>query len=142
MSLYRLIYVSKVKEGLGKDDLDAILNKALDNNKELDITGMLIFNHKYFFQVLEGARNHVNQTYNKIVQDERHYDCEILSAKKVNSRIFTRWEMRLMLEKDINRQLILKYSPIGRFDPYRMANQEVDGFFLDLAQTQSSEDKT
>ena len=56
MALYRLIYVSQAVAGLEYPDFIQILQKSEFNNKQVGITGMLVFGDSMFLQVLEGSR--------------------------------------------------------------------------------------
>lgn len=39
-----------------------------------DVTGILLFNGSYFFQLLEGPEEQVKMIYRAICQDPRHYN--------------------------------------------------------------------
>lgn len=88
MYLTRLIYASKVKEGLSRDDVSSILETAKKNNPKHGVTGVLIFSDKYFLQALEGGREKVNIIYHKILNDDRHYDPVLIDYAEVDERMF------------------------------------------------------
>jgi len=80
MALHRLIYLSYARPGIGYSDLRDIMDKSEVNNAKAGVTGMLCFGNNIFLQILEGNRKIVNQTYHRIVQDDRHHSPEIFSS--------------------------------------------------------------
>lgn len=121
-SLFRLIYASEA-EGLSKTDLAAILEVSETNNQRDNITGGLLLSTEKVLQVLEGARDLVTATYNRIAQDDRHKNVVILSAATTDRRIFRDWSMRFFGDTALNRDLILKFSTTDRFEPSRLSSE-------------------
>lgn len=121
MYLTRLIYASKVSDKFKIDEIGKILEVAKINNAQINVTGALIYNHKYFLQVLEGGRENVNKIYHKILKDPRHSDPIILSYENINSRLFENWNMKIFLENSLNRSINLKYSSGDKFDPLNLS---------------------
>lgn len=91
--IYYMVYSSKGAPLLTENTLRNILTKSRENNKELDITGILLFSNNNFIQVLEGEKEKVISVYNRIVADNRHS----LVLKKIEGyqpeRIFAEWSM-------------------------------------------------
>lgn len=54
--MYHLIYTSYAIEPFDEAKLIELLKKARENNRLLDITGMLLYVNGKFMQVLEGKR--------------------------------------------------------------------------------------
>ncbi|MCV6589895.1 MAG: BLUF domain-containing protein, partial [Marinobacterium sp.] len=75
----RIIYCSTVTSALEKDNFIDLVRRSVTNNKELNLTGILLFDGQYFFQVLEGDQKDVKTILAKISQDERHKDIHTLS---------------------------------------------------------------
>ena len=75
MYLVRLIYVSKTQQDFGPQNIESIIDKARVNNHKTEVTGLLCFSNKYFLQCLEGSRAAVNETYHKILNDDRQSQC-------------------------------------------------------------------
>ncbi|HEY0328245.1 MAG TPA: BLUF domain-containing protein [Rhodopseudomonas sp.] len=96
-NLYRLVYFSKNRIVGGPSNIarevEAILRSAERNNSRLGITGALIFNAGIFAQVLEGSRDSIEVTFEKIQQDIRHGDVQVLAFEVVRERVFARWSM-------------------------------------------------
>jgi hypothetical protein len=51
-NVYQLVYASKAAEGFSEKDLVDILRIARKTNKELLITGALVYNKGFFFAVV------------------------------------------------------------------------------------------
>ena len=86
-------YVSRAYEPLGKDDLDAILEVSLKNNRVRDIGGVLITNQVKVFQVLEGPCRMVKELMEVIADDSRHHSVTVFAVTPVAERGFKKWDM-------------------------------------------------
>ena len=118
MKKCRLIYKSLAKaESLKKDALHALIETASKNNEEAGITGMLLLTGNQFLQVLEGPSRFVNQIYNKIVNDERHSEVELISYEMIDATLFCDWTMKLMdlrsLAPHVHSLMLKKYPHTG-----------------------------
>ncbi len=56
---------------------------------------MLCYGNGAFLQALEGQRSEVNRLYNRITQDARHRECEVLVSGSIEMRRFADWSMKL-----------------------------------------------
>jgi hypothetical protein len=102
-SLYRLIYCSRniiaqvVPDAATPDGLErevrAILTTARRLNAADNVTGALLFTTSGFAQVLEGPRDVVERTFERIGFDPRHTDVTILSFTPTERRSFPDWSM-------------------------------------------------
>ncbi|HBA65177.1 MAG TPA: blue light sensor protein, partial [Methylococcaceae bacterium] len=72
MPLYCLVYTSVSSQEMSDDDLKALLKKAREKNKKLNITGMLLHLDPFFIQILEGEETVVLDSFNRIKEDSRH----------------------------------------------------------------------
>lgn len=91
--MYRLVYVSTAVDGLEDNDLETILNVSQSNNDERYITGFLAHNGRFFMQALEGDRDEVVETYERIVKDKRHFGVAQIIGEPVEKRAFPDWSM-------------------------------------------------
>lgn len=102
-SLYRLIYrsrevIAQVRadalsdEGLQRE-LRTIVSDARRHNKADAVTGALLFSDAGFAQVLEGPREVVERTFDRIAVDRRHTDVTVLSFTPAQQRSFPDWPM-------------------------------------------------
>lgn len=92
-NIYQLVYASKSLEGFTERDLIEILQKSRKNNKEISITGALVYNKGYFLQMLEGEQVVVETLFKKIAQDARHEKISRFYQGKAPTRIFPDWYM-------------------------------------------------
>jgi len=135
MRLIRAIYASTKMDALNKDDIENILLSSRKNNARAQITGVLCFSHNHFLQCLEGDRTFVNDLYNRIAGDKRHVNPFIIDYTEISERSFSSWAMGFVPDTEISRELILKYSPTGRFDPTEMSAASALGFLKALTKT-------
>ena len=93
--MHELLYCSK-GENISKDDILKILEVARRDNKELDITGILLYSKKVnqFMQVLEGKEEVIFELYNnKICKDHRHSRVHLIYHGDIPKRGFKNWSM-------------------------------------------------
>ncbi|MGV3704165.1 MAG: BLUF domain-containing protein [Arcticibacter sp.] len=99
--LYYLIYCSTACELMTPDALRFLLQQARSRNRELVITGMLVYvegtsvgdTQARFMQVLEGSRFVVESVFDKIRRDSRHRDVVVLKRAAISKRNFRTWDM-------------------------------------------------
>ena len=98
--MYRLVYVSTAREGLGYDDVGAILDVSQSNNDERRITGFLGHNGPHFMQALEGEKSEVLEIYMRIVKDDRHFGVVQIIGEDIETRAFPNWAMNYFRADD------------------------------------------
>ena len=95
--LHRLVYRSRSAiidiEADIRTEVEQILETARARNAEVGVTGALLFNGTSFVQVLEGTREAVEETFERIQLDPRHADVVLLDMKPVEARNFRTWSM-------------------------------------------------
>ena len=95
MPLFRLIYSSRnLISGSNSqilDEIDELVLKAGRRNQENRVTGALLFNRYRFAQVIEGPRNGVETTFERIKADELHDEIVVLQAEPITRRAFNGW---------------------------------------------------
>lgn len=121
--LVRLLYASRPATPLSAVILDEILAQSRINNPEQGITGILCFSDNIFIQVLEGGRDEVCETYNKIVRDNRHREVRILTYDEISERRFGGWTMGQVNMSRINASILLKYAEKPELDPYSVSGR-------------------
>jgi len=98
-SLYRLIYCSRnvilqaSPDAAMEAAIGAILSAARPHNKANNVTGALLSTASGFAQVLEGPREVVERTFDRISADPRHADVTVLSFTPTERRSFPDWPM-------------------------------------------------
>lgn len=104
--MYNLLYTSSSTVEANHEFLNQILQTARINNQQLGITGMLLYSEGSFVQLLEGEEEKVKETFNKISQDPRHYNIEVVIETNAANRYFPQWQMGFKwLEKSDLRQI-------------------------------------
>ena len=115
----QLIYVSKLDCNLAINNLSAIFEKASKKNKSRDITGFIVYNGKYFLQVIEGNKDTVNNLYGNIVQDERHTDILLLGTKDLENRDFEDWNLGYVNSDKVIKEFLYLKTKKRLFLPYQ-----------------------
>jgi len=93
MSLIQLIYVSTATEKMPAEEFRRILDTSVRRNSASQVTGMLLYAHGSFMQVLEGEAAAVEETLGRILRDPRHDDLTVLTRQPVEARDFATWSM-------------------------------------------------
>ncbi|MEM9343540.1 MAG: BLUF domain-containing protein [Pseudomonadota bacterium] len=90
--MYQLIYSSR-PFGYDQPTLDGILLDARRCNTRDDITGALVCRHDVFIQMLEGPRENVSNTFDRIREDDRHVEVKLRYFGENEDRTFAKWAM-------------------------------------------------
>jgi blue light- and temperature-responsive anti-repressor len=90
-----LTYKSKATTTPSRADIAGIVRKARSRNRELGITGMLLFEDGCFLQTLEGPPAHLDLVWNAIKRDPRHCDIQVMSEHVSSGRLFSNWDLKL-----------------------------------------------
>jgi hypothetical protein len=96
MSLVRLAYISAsllADNPTERRQIADILLTSRRNNAESDVTGALLATDRNFAQVLEGEREAVEATYQRIARDPRHKDIVLTLYESIEVRRFPDWAM-------------------------------------------------
>lgn len=91
--LIHLIYSSAANHDFSEKELEDLLTIARKNNAAIDVTGMLLYTDRSFFQILEGESETVMQLYAHIAKDKRHSQVVIIIKEPLARRAFGEWSM-------------------------------------------------
>ena len=91
--MIRLVYVSSTKKDWQTNELLELLKHCRTNNSARNITGILLYSNKTFFQVLEGEEEDINTVFHTIENDPRHRDVTVLERTEISERQFPYWSM-------------------------------------------------
>ena len=91
--LESLVYVSSAVKLLSHDEIEHLLKRARERNKEYGITGILLHNDGNFMQYLEGPKDNLDTIYKIIREDTRHTGLILISRETIKSRQFSDWTM-------------------------------------------------
>lgn len=86
------LYASRALRAFTADDLEDLLRAARDSNHARQLTGLLVYGHGGFVQVVEGPEAEVDALFARIARDPRH---EVLmhTTRAIERRHFPEWEM-------------------------------------------------
>lgn len=93
MALVSLVYVSFASHPMSDDELRDILAKAREKNKQLNVTGMLLYRDGFFIQALEGEKDVVDTLFAVISKDMRHRNVLLVYETEISDRTFSSWAM-------------------------------------------------
>ncbi|MGA1834318.1 BLUF domain-containing protein [Rhizobium wenxiniae] len=95
MNDFRLVYYSENRIPIEKleGEIETILTASRKNNILVGISGALMFNAGYFAQVLEGNQPAIESTFERIQQDRRHGNVQLLEFAAASTRAFQSWSM-------------------------------------------------
>jgi hypothetical protein len=99
LSLSSLSYISRASEPPTEADIQDLLADARLRNRELGVTGLLLYEHGRFFQWLEGPPPGVSEVWRSIRRDRRHDQVELLSDRTTPGRMFGGWDMLWLRRK-------------------------------------------
>lgn len=137
MTVYSLVYVSRAADDATVETLmpqiEAILATSRRNNSACGVTGALLVTEGRFVQVLEGERDAVQATYERILHDSRHAEVDILSSQYSDRRRFKEWSMAFVGDSPALRQRFADapLAALGR----RQTGDAVLDFMLDVARS-------
>lgn len=112
--LERLLYRSKATHRLGSLHLFNLLTLARERNLRLGITGHLLYSEEVFVQCIEGPPKAVEELWQSIQLDDRHYDIELLKREPIEERRFTEWAMAFSTYPSFNKYDIPGFFPIDK----------------------------
>lgn len=98
-NLYSLAYISKssfagtLEEQ--RDNVSSILAVAQKNNRDLGVTGALLWSGDYFCQVIEGDNDTLEDLFETIQMDSRHKEVTVLHFEPIDRRSFSEWAMAM-----------------------------------------------
>ncbi|TNF64293.1 MAG: BLUF domain-containing protein [Rhodobacteraceae bacterium] len=92
MLLTQAVYFSTPRNPRG-GDLGDILAISRRNNAALGVTGALVLDDIFYFQLLEGPRNVLSHVIGTIQQDTRHLNFTLALFRDIEARAFTDWTM-------------------------------------------------
>lgn len=129
-----LMYVSYANQPFTDASLTDLLKASHSNNRELDVTGMLLFIDGKFIQVLEGEKQVVRDLFEIIRQDPRHKKVNVIIEGRTEKRNFAEWHMGFKSLSGPDFKRIIGYKDIESYFKDVAVNEEshVTHIFLKL----------
>jgi hypothetical protein len=120
---YHIIYHSLATgpDGIGPEELAALLRQARAYNQAHRLTGLLLYTAttKEFVQVLEGPRDEVEAIYQKIAQDKRHKHAFVLHQATATNRMFPDWRMGFVAAETQDLRTTTGFFPLVKAPNYQ-----------------------
>lgn len=91
--VFQLVYSSAAVRPLSHGALVDLLEQSRADNGVRRVTGMLLYRHQRFLQLLEGDEAVVRALYATIAADDRHADVRVQSESRRLLRQFPSWTM-------------------------------------------------
>lgn len=101
-ALYEALYVSTLAPTQPLSVVAQIAGRARLANAELDITGLLIFDGQRFCQQLEGPQKAVLKLVERIRNDPRHINVEVLHHGPLVGRRFQQFSLAFSTVEDVD----------------------------------------
>lgn len=101
-ALYEVLYVSTLAPEQPLSVVAEIAGRARQLNGELDITGLLIFDGQRFCQQLEGPKKAVLKLIERIRNDPRHVNVEVLHHGPLAGRRFQNFSLAFSTVEDVD----------------------------------------
>ncbi len=104
---------------------------------------MLYYADNAFFQCLEGEQEVVEQLFEKIQKDERHYNVKWLCTYSIDQNAFQRWSMKYV-QRNTNIEAFFIKMGENTFNPISLDQQNLKNFLNELLvaeQTKVNTDK-
>lgn len=92
--IYGLLYTSVAHKPHSEGDLAVLLDAARQHNHEAGITGVLLYRHGRFAQLIEGRQDEVLKLFARIRVDTRHRNVVPLWIGLSSERSFSTWTMK------------------------------------------------
>jgi hypothetical protein len=92
-TIRQVIYISQAIRPMKQEDIEELVATASHNNRQLGITGALLYIENSFVQVLEGEDAPITRLLATIESDPRHRNMRILSDRTIDFRNFEDWSM-------------------------------------------------
>ncbi len=126
--IHRLVYYSRNRLSDGALTawiIQDILRASRKNNARAGVTGALMFNSGCFAQVLEGPQDAVEETFERIQQDERHGDVSLLAFDPVDRRVFETWSMGFVGASAAGSARFADIAGESGFDPKKFTGERL-----------------
>jgi hypothetical protein len=96
MTLFQLLYLSRTTLAWSPAELERLVTLSQQRNAADDLTGLLLYGRGHFVQLLEGRRQALLLTFDRISRDTRHADVQVLLDGRIEQRAFAGWSMGLI----------------------------------------------
>ncbi len=131
--LQRIIYSSIAAETTTYETVLTILTHAIAANKAMNITGMLVFNGKYFLQYIEGETEPLNTLFDNITLDNRHHSITLIDQSPIEKRIFGAWSMGYLNNSSAIQKVMSEVTGSSEFTPDTFSAEQAKNILQKLS---------
>jgi methanogenic corrinoid protein MtbC1 len=82
--------------------LQQLFEAARKRNRDLGLTGVLLYEHGQYFQWLEGPTESLHRVWDSISRDPRHHQITVLREEPLRDRVFDGWDLRIAMGANIS----------------------------------------
>lgn len=94
-----IAYISSATK-LNEEDLEKLLVHCKTNNNYIGISGILIYSMDFFFQIIEGSQEDVDELFEKIKTDSRHFNLLKIFDVTTSNKKFERFNCNYITNND------------------------------------------
>jgi len=94
-ALSRIVFVSTATEALSLRRARKLISAATRNNRALEVTGLLLYANERFMGTLEGPESAVRLIFERVQNDYRHKNVDMLRFEPITERLFDDWRVSL-----------------------------------------------
>ncbi len=87
------VSISRLEPDQAMDEVERIVAISRPRNRDLDVTGALLFTGERFVQLLEGPADGVDALQQSIFRDARHEQVTTIRSDNVDDRQFLGWSL-------------------------------------------------
>ncbi len=91
VSLYEIFHTAPAVKDFTVEELVEIARNLADRNRKMNVTGILHYRDREFFQILEGDRKVLNNIIDNIDDPTKHGNFHIIWEGKGYDRAFKNW---------------------------------------------------
>ncbi|HWV16485.1 MAG TPA: BLUF domain-containing protein [Cellvibrio sp.] len=91
--LFAIVYVSTMTHNMSIGEIEYLLERARERNKEHQVTGLLLCYKGTFMQYIEGPDADLNFIYDIIKADNNHHNIIQIVHTAISAREFSDWSM-------------------------------------------------
>ena len=133
--LYQIAYVSLSREKLDASTLMDILSTSKINNAREEVTGVLLYHDRIYFQIIEGEKSDVKELHSRIEADDRHVSIVLTWESDVDHRDFPKWRMGYAGPDDVGRHSGGVIPDLAAMLEMKKTNRTDDSMSLMLARS-------
>jgi hypothetical protein len=114
------------------EEVCRIVIASTNNNRLVNVTGLLLVHDGWLVQALEGPAQGVRETYERVVKGPRHNDVTLLEVAPAKARAFRDWNMTERRLTALQGPILARYGQAETFDPSTLSGEQAFGLLSSL----------